>query len=76
MALEGTMVMEIQPISSCSEEDRMEGACRRTVSSKVRYTGELMLKVLTKTITKGCYVCLQFLYEAGCWVWGWLRDRY
>ena len=34
-ALQGTMVMEIQPISSCSEAARSEGLCRRTISSKV-----------------------------------------
>ena len=34
-ALQGTMVMEIQPISSCSDAARSEGLCRRTISSKV-----------------------------------------
>jgi len=33
-ALQGTMVMEIQPISSCSQAARSEGLCRRTISSK------------------------------------------
>ena len=36
-ALQGTMVMEIQPISSCSEAARSEGLCRRTISSKVGF---------------------------------------
>ena len=36
LALHGTMIMEIQPISSCAAERRNGQECRRTVAHKVR----------------------------------------
>ena len=35
-ALQGTMVMELQPIASCKPEDIENGECAVTVSNKVR----------------------------------------
>ena len=55
-ALQGTMVMEIQPISSCSEAARSEGLCRRTISSKVGFvpnTGSQLLDLIgTRSIVR------------------------
>ena len=36
LAVQGTMVMEIQPISSCNSETKKRNQCSRTISNKVR----------------------------------------
>ena len=36
LAVQGTMVMEIQPISSCNSETKKRNSCTRTISNKVK----------------------------------------